>query len=310
MEKNMFNIKKEFASKGIFYTQPELAETLKKYIDIEYHEVYDPTCGQGNLLASFDDSIKKYGQELDPIEVNKANERLKNATIFEGDTLTDDKFKGRQFELIVANPPFSIKWEPFKDERFKVCDSLAPKSKADYAFLLHILNHLKDNGQAICLEFPGILYRGNAEGKIRKWFVENNYIDKVIRIGGDRFVDTKIETAILVLKKNKTNNKITFIDTVLQKEKEVDFKEIKENNFILSVNNYIQEERQIEKIDINELNKEVRKVDIKQFEKLLEYDRFVSELQGNKIEHVLYCKSMLEILEKHIGEIKNEMPEL
>lgn len=301
MEKNMVNIKKEFASKGIFYTPPELAEALKKYIDIEYKDVYDPTCGQGNLLATFDDSIKKYGQELDEIEANKAKDRLQNAVIYSGDTLTDDKFKGQQFDLIIANPPFSIKWEPFKDERFEVCETLAPKSKADYAFLLHILNHLKEDGQAICLEFPGILYRGNAEGKIRKWFIENNYIDKVVRIGNDRFVDTKIETVIIVLKKNRKSTDITFIDTVLEKEKVVTFEEIQNNNFNLSVNTYIQEEKEVEKIDIDELNKTIRAADVRKFEKQLEYDKFVAELEGKKIEHVLYVKSLLDVLERHIG---------
>ena len=104
---------------------------------------------------------------------------------------------------------------------------MAPKSKADYAFILHILSKLSDKGKAVILEFPGILYRGNSEGKIRKWLIENNYIEKVVAIPGDKFVDTKIATCIIVLNKNKINTGILFIDEQLKKEKAVSLNEIK-----------------------------------------------------------------------------------
>lgn len=180
-QKSIKNIRQEFKDNGIFYTPLALAERLKSYVDIEPTSVYDPTCGAGNLLSVFQENVKKYGQELDAEQLALID--LPNFEGYAGDTLTDDKFKDMQFDCIVANPPFSVKWEPdalTDDIRFKCCPELPPPSKADWAFMLHILHHLKDNGIAAVLEFPGILYRGQREGKVRRWFVENNYIDRVV----------------------------------------------------------------------------------------------------------------------------------
>lgn len=196
-QKSIKNIRQEFKDNGIFYTPPELAEKLKSYVDIEPQSVYDPTCGAGNLLRIFGDNIKKYGQELDAEQLGLID--IPDFTGYAGDTLQDDGFSGMKFDCIVANPPFSVKWYPESlktDIRFKDCPALPPPSKADWAFMLHILHHLSDDGVAVVLEFPGILCRGQREGAVRRWFIENNYIDRVVNVPGGTFEDTSIGTCV------------------------------------------------------------------------------------------------------------------
>lgn len=281
MEKNIKNIRKEFKKNGIFYTTSELAEMLKKYVDFQPKKIYDPTCGQGNLLSVFDDDVEKYGQELFDDELKKAEERLKNFHGYAGDTLKDDGFKNLKFDLIVANPPFSIKWEPNEeDERFKNAPCLPTASKADFAFLLHILYHLDEKGKAICLEFPGILYRGQREGKIRQWLVEQNLVERVVHIPGNTFVDTAIATCIVILNKSKKTTDIIFEDTEIRKEKVVSYEEIEKNDFNLSVNYYVFEEIQKEKVDPWELEIKARNDFVKRLKTELEIERTVCELEG------------------------------
>lgn len=258
MAYNLKSIKEEFKSKGIFYTPPELAELLKSYVNFTPNEIYDPTCGDGALLNVFGDDVVKYGQEINLEQLQVAKERLKNFNGYCGDTLKDPAFKDKKFDCILANPPFSIKWEPVRDERFGDCPELPPPSKADYAFLLHILHYLSDNGVAITLNFPGILYRGNKEGKIRQWLIENNYIERVVNIPPDTFVDTKIATALIIFKKNKTTTDIVFEDRQLNKERIVTLEEIIQNNYNLSVSCYIQEEKPKIIVDAIELQNEAR----------------------------------------------------
>lgn len=258
MAYNLKSIKEEFKNKGIFYTPPELAELLKSYVNFTPNEIYDPTCGDGALLNVFGDDVVKYGQEINLEQLQVAKERLKNFNGYCGDTLKDPAFKDKKFDCILANPPFSIKWEPVRDERFGDCPELPPPSKADYAFLLHILHYLSDNGVAITLNFPGILYRGNKEGKIRQWLIENNYIERVVNIPPDTFVDTKIATALIIFKKNKTTTDIVFEDRQLNKERIVALEEIIQNNYNLSVSCYIQEEKPKIIVDAIELQNEAR----------------------------------------------------
>lgn len=253
-EYNLKNLKQEFKEKGIFYTQPELALYMKSLIDRPIHDVYDPTCGAGNLLAVFDDDLPKFGQELNDHQLEVANQYLGNFTGVCGDTLKDPAFMDRKFSCIMANPPFSVKWEPpvtgmFGDERFAGVPVLPPKSKADYAFLLHIIHMLADDGIAIVLNSGGIGYRGNSEGRIRQYIIENNWIDKVIHIGGNKFVDTKIATLCLVLKKDKKNTDIEFIDDEQKISRIVTLDEVREKGFTLSVNQYIDKKREEEEID-------------------------------------------------------------
>ena len=168
-QKSIKSIRQEFRKGGVFYTPPELAEKLKEYVDISVKTVYDPTCGAGNLLRVFDDDVEKYGQEIDAEQLHGID--IPNFHGAAGNTLMCDAFPDMKFDCIVANPPFSVKWEPDKlddDPRFSAAPVMAPPSKAEWAFMQHILYHLSDEGVAVVLEFPGILYRGQREGKIRQ----------------------------------------------------------------------------------------------------------------------------------------------
>lgn len=253
MAYNIKSIKKEFAEKGIFYTQPELANYLKTFLPADVKEVYDPTCGNGGLLSVFDDDVEKYGQEINAEQLADAEKHLSNFHGACGDTLKLPAWIDRKFDYIVANPPFSIKWEPPKidmfdtDPRFEMSPVLPPKSMADYAFLLHILYMLSDKGLAVVLNSSGVTFRGNAEGNIRKWLCEYNFIEKVVAVPSGQFVDTNIATYIFVLSKHKENTDITFINKEDGKVATISFDEIARNNFNLSVNLYIQHEYQ--KID-------------------------------------------------------------
>jgi type I restriction enzyme M protein len=284
MSYNIKDIKKEFKTKGIFYTQPQLAEYIKSLIDVPITNVYDPTCGDGALLSCFPDDLPKFGQELNDHQLNIASQRLKNFVGVCADTLIEPAFLDKKFSCIVANPPFSIKWNPpvglFKDERFNNAPTLPPQSKADYAFLMHIMYLLSDDGVAIVLNFPGVLYRGYNEGILRRWFVENNWIEKVIQIPGKTFIDTTISTALLVLKKNKTNTDIEFIDNELKLSRTVSFDEIAANNFSLSVSGYVQKPTIQEVIDSADLNKQCRLSMLRMLRKDIQVDKMICELEG------------------------------
>ena len=232
-QKSIKSIRQEFRKDGVFYTPPELAEKLKEYVDIKPKNVYDPTCGAGNLLRVFDDEVDKYGQEIDEEQLHGID--IPNFHGAVGDTLLHDAFSEMKFDCIVANPPFSVKWEPEKlaeDLRFSIAPAMAPPSKADWAFMLHILYHLADSGVAVVLEFPGILYRGQREGKIRQWFIENNYIDKIVNVPGNTFEDTAIATCLIVLRKNRTTTDIIIENDGVSRSVPLD--EIAQNSYILS----------------------------------------------------------------------------
>lgn len=295
-EKSIKNIRQEFKQHGIFYTPPALAERLKSYIDINPKSVYDPTCGAGNLLKVFDDNIKKYGQELDGEQLALID--FPNFIGYAGDTLADDKFGDMQFDCIVANPPFSVKWNPDglkDDERFLHSPALPPPSKADWAFMLHILYHLSDDGVAVVLEFPGILYRGQREGKVRRWFVENNYIDRVVNIPGNTFEDTTITTCIIILKKNRKTTDIIFEDG--EKTETVAQQNIAENDYNLSVNIYIEEEVEREEIDPMVLENEARRSFLERLRRELDFDKMVCEMQGISIQP--FIKAIRIILKEY-----------
>lgn len=281
-QKSIKNIRQEFKDNGIFYTPPALAEKLKSYVDFEPKTVYDPTCGSGNLLRVFHENVKKYGQELDAEQLGLID--IPNFKGYAGDTLLDDGFKGMKFDCIVANPPFSVKWNPDElasDERFSCSPVLPPPSKADWAFMLHILHHLSDNGIAVVLGFPGILYRGQREGRVRKWFVQNNYIDRVVHVPGNTFEDTAISTCIVVLKKNRETTDIVFEDK--EKTETVSLERIEENDYSLSVSLYIEEEIEKEEIDPSVLENEARRSFLIRLKKELDFDKMVCEMEGISI---------------------------
>lgn len=272
-------IRQEFKNKGVFYTDSKLAELMKSYLPEDIKEVYDPTCGDGGLLAVFSDEVLKYGQEIDGTQLENAKKRLKNFTGVCGDTLQAPAFMDRKFDAIIANYPFGIKWTPKTDARF-ACGILPPPSRADYAFILHILYLLSDKGKAVVLSFPGVLYRGNKEAQIRTWIVKNNYIESVTRIGAGFFDDTKIETTLLVFNKNKQNTNIIFHDTVEDIKREVDIKEVEDNEFNLSVNFYCKKIIEKPRVDPFQLQYEAREAMKKKLIKDIKVDMMICKIEG------------------------------
>lgn len=218
---------------GEFYTPQEVSNVLARLVTSDNprpKHVYDPTCGSGSLLLQVAklgelSDIHIYGQEKNPKTYNLArmnmllhNVRFNRFTIAQGDTLEDDLFPNQEFDAIVANPPFSAKWSAdnlfLKDERFNKAGKLAPSSKADYAFILHMLHHLNDGGTMACVAPHGVLFRGAAEGVIRKYIIETrNWIDAIIGLPPNLFYGTGIPTCILVMRKcRQHDDKILFID--------------------------------------------------------------------------------------------------
>lgn len=289
------NIRRKFKENGVFYTSIELAEYMKSLLPPNVTEVYDPTCGNGNLLSVFDDSVKKYGQDIDREQIEQAQLRLTNFEGVANDTLKFPAFEGHKFQYIVANPPFSIKWEAFSDERFENAPCLPPNGKADYAFILHILHYLCEDGIAVIMSYPGILYRGQREGKIRKWLVENNYIEKVIAIPGNSFTDTKIETCIIVLNKSKQSTDVEFIDRKTDTSLIVTIDEIREQDYDLSVNRYIISEEVKEQIDPLILEGQARKHLIDVLKQELTFSKFVAEEENINFNELLdECEKIIQ----------------
>lgn len=228
-------------SGGEFFTPQEVSELLTKIslldnngkMKTEVNKVYDPAVGSGSLLLKFakilgKDNVRNgfFGQEINITTYNlcRINMFLHDIgydkfSIEHGDTLTDPKHWDEEpFEAIVSNPPYSIKWEGsdngtlINDPRFSPAGVLAPKSKADFAFIMHCLHWLATDGTAAIVCFPGIMYRGGAEQKIRKYLIDNNYIECVIQLPDNLFYGTSIATCIMVLKKSKVDNQTLFID--------------------------------------------------------------------------------------------------
>lgn len=274
-------LRQEFKDRGVFYTPPELALFLRTLIPGEPGRVYDPTCGRGNLLSVFGDDVAKYGQDIDPAAVEDAGKALVNFTGAVGDLFTDPHWLNERFEAIVANPPFSIEWEPITDQRFTDAPAIPTKSRADYAFLLHILHMLADGGTAAVLSFPGVLYRGGREGKIRQWLVEQNVIDQVISIPGDTFTDTAISTACIVLKKGRESTGIRFVDNEHEIERVAPLEEVASNGYTLSVSAYVQpDEPEAKHIDAIELENQARLNALRKIRAEIEMSILVAELEG------------------------------
>ena len=297
---NLKSIKQKFKERGVFYTPPELAKLLKTYAPDNPHEVYDPTCGDGGLLVVFSDDVKKYGQEIDPEQLEVAKENLTNFTGYAGDTLLDDGFKDKKFSLILANPPFSIKWEQQDIGKYNKAGKLPPKSKADYAFLLHILDKLTDDGVAVTLNFPGILYRGQSEGVIRKWLVDMNYIDKIVHIPGDTFVDTKIATVLVILKKKRSTTDIEFEDRALDIKRTVTLKEIQENDYVLSPSSFVQAPEPVrEPIDPIKLEMDARANILAIIEGHLKFSKVVNYLENGNLPLEPFIDEIIGLAERY-----------
>ena len=298
-------IREHFKANGIFYTPPELSKMLKEIVEKEVSdikEVYDPTCGRGALLSVFDDDVVKYGQDINASEVEVAKNSLVNFNGVIGDTLKEPAFLDKKFKAIVANPPFSIPWNSesvFFDERFAGY-ALAPKSKADYAFNLHILHYLSDDGCAAVINFPGVLYRGNSEGKIRKALVEKNLIKEVILIPGGYFDDTSVATCIIVYKKNKQDTNIIFTDKELNLSKSVRFEEVAKNDFNLSVSQYVYEEKVKPPFDAVATELQARADFIANMKKELEFSKMVSNFEGINFEE--FPRQIIQTAQSYIGD--------
>lgn len=305
MAYNLKDIKKEFSAKGIFYTQPELAKYLKSFLPDDVKEVYDPTCGNGGLLSVFDNEVEKYGQEINEDQLKDAEAHLQHFHGFCGDTLKNPAWIDRKFKYIIANTPFGIKWEPeANDIRFENIPCMPSKGMADFAFLLHILYMLDDEGIAVCMDSCAILFRNNAEGKLRQWFIENNYIDKVVYIPEKQFVDTNIKTCLWILKKNKKEKNITFINKKTNEEKIISFEEIKNKNFDLSERYYFPEKKDSELPKVNDLVQDMTNDVIGQLKAVLEltrqlsnnkvYKNFINEILTITDEAISYCGTLGE----------------
>lgn len=300
-------------SGGEFFTPQSVSKLIAQlaiHNQTSINKIYDPACGSGSLLLQakkqFDEHIIEdgfYGQEINHTTYNLArmNMFLHNINydkfeIASGNTLLDPRFGGdKPFDAIVSNPPYSVKWigsdDPtlINDERFAPAGVLAPKSKADFAFVLHCLSYLSSKGRAAIVCFPGIFYRGGAEQKIRKYLVDNNYVETVISLAPNLFFGTSIAVNILVLSKSKKDTNVQFIDAsgaeffkketntnILTDEhienilnmfdkkediehiaKSVTTEEIAKNDYNLSVSSYIEAKDTKEIINIEELNNEL-----------------------------------------------------
>ena len=301
-------------SGGEFFTPQEVGELLARIVIMDktsVNKVYDPACGSGGLLLKFAKILGKenvregfFGQEINLTTYNLArinmflhNINYNNFSIERGDTLIHPAhWNDEPFDAIVSNPPYSIKWAGkenpilINDERFAPAGVLAPTSKADLAFTMHMLSWLSPKGTAAIVEFPGVLYRGGAEQKIRQYMIDNNFVDSVIQLPSDLFFGTSIATCILVLKKNKTDNNILFIDatdecvrttnknklsnvnidnivSLLSERKNVDnksylatYEEVRDNDYNISVNPYLKACGEDKTIDIKEINKKLSQV--------------------------------------------------
>lgn len=301
-------------SGGEFFTPQEVSELLTRIAvagKTEVNKVYDPACGSGSLLLKAAKILGKenvrqgfYGQEINLTTYNlcRINMFLHDIDFDKFDIAHEDTLLNPQhwddepFEVIVSNPPYSIKWEGgdnpvlINDPRFSPAGVLAPKSKADLAFIMHSLAWLATNGTAAIVCFPGIMYRGGAEKKIRQYLIDNNFIDCIIQLPSNLFFGTSIATCIMVLKRNKADNSTLFIDasnecvkvtnnnkltedhiTRIVEEfvsradieyfsRSVPYKEIAENDYNLSVSTYVEAEDTREKIDIVKLNAEIEKI--------------------------------------------------
>ncbi len=320
-------------SGGEYYTPQEVSELLARITVVgktEVNKVYDPACGSGGMLLQFAKVLGKenvrqgfFGQEINLTTYNlcRINMFLHDVNyeqfdIVHGDTLTDPGHEGDEpFEAIVSNPPYSTRWDGdanpllINDPRYSPAGVLAPKSKADLAFAMHSLSWLAVNGTAAIVEFPGVLYRGGAEQKIRKYLVDNNYVDAVIQLPPDLFFGTGIATCIIVLKKSKTDNKTLFIDAsklfvrggnknrlsdanraailgAFQERADaehfarlVDNADVAANGYILSVTSYVEQEDTREAVDIKALNAEIGRIVARQQELRTRIDTIVTDLE-------------------------------
>ena len=327
-------------SGGEFFTPQSVSKLLSQIVMLgkdeknKVNKIYDPACGSGSLLLQarkqFNEHVIEdgfFGQEINMTTYNLArmnmflhNINYDKFSIERGNTLLDPKHGDEKpFDAIVSNPPYSIKWigkdDPtlINDDRFAPAGVLAPKSKADFAFIMHSLSYLSNKGRAAIVTFPGIFYRSGAEKKIRQYLVDNNFVEAVIQLPDNLFYGTSIATCILILAKNKSTNDVLFVDASKECKKEhnnnvldpiniknilklfadyqsVDYKAAlvgndvigSEQDYNLSVSTYVDKEDTREKIKIDVLNKEIAETVSKIDHLRSEIDKIVEELSYGK----------------------------
>jgi type I restriction enzyme M protein len=303
-EYSLKTIRDQFRAQGIFYTPPELAQFIMTLIPENPKRVYDPTCGRGSLLSMFGDDVAKYGQDIDASAVADAQKRLVNFHGAVGDVLSDAAFIDERFDAVVANPPFSIKWHGRADGYFAFAPTIPSPSKADFAFIIHILWMLSDDGTAVVLNSPGIGYRGGREQILRQWLVEQNVIDKVIHIPGNTFTDTNIATLCLVLRKNRSSKDVQFIDREHTLERMVTHDEIAGKEYSLSVSHYLQPV--VEKTTVDERGLEMlsRAAAVSRIKSELAFSQLVSAISGYNI------RDFVEDIRKALDEFEATLPAL
>ncbi|MFA5521410.1 MAG: type I restriction-modification system subunit M [Castellaniella sp.] len=321
-------------SGGEFFTPQHVSRLIAQlamHKQTSVNKIYDPACGSGSLLLQakkhFDSHTIQdgfYGQEINHTTYNLArmnmflhNINYDKFNIALGDTLTQPKFGDEKpFDAIVSNPPYSVRWigsdDPtlINDERFAPAGVLAPKSKADFAFVLHSLHYLSARGRAAIVCFPGIFYRGGAEKRIRQYLIDNNYVETVIALAPNLFFGTTIAVNILVLSKSKLDTRTQFIDAsgLFKKEtntntltdahikkimdafdnkagvdhfaQSIEYEQIKDNDYNLSVSSYVEAEDTREVIDIVKLNADI-KTTVANIDRLRrEIDEIVAKIEG------------------------------
>ena len=320
-------------SGGEFFTPQEVSELLMRLATVgktEVDGVYDPACGSGSLLLKAEEVLGKgkihrgfFGQEINITTYNLCRINMflhgvgfdKFSIACEDTLISPQHWDDEPFEVIVSNPPYSIKWTGdenpllINDPRFAPAGILAPRGKADLAFIMHSLSWLKTNGTASIVCFPGIFYRGGAEQKIRKYLVDNNFVDSVIQLPDNLFFGTSIATCILVLKKNKADTNVLFIDGSKEflkatnnnrlEPKNIEhivnaynerknsehfvklasYDLVKENNYNLSVSTYVVKEDTREIIDIEKLNSDIKDIVLKEETLRKEIDRIIKEIE-------------------------------
>ena len=312
---------------GEFYTPQEVSRILAEIVTLGHarlRNVYDPTCGSGSLLiraANIGNAVEVFGQEKNPTTYNLARMNMllhgikfSNFKIENGDTLEADAFGERQFDAVVANPPFSAEWSAAdkfnNDDRFSKAGRLAPRKTADYAFILHMIYHLNDGGTMACVAPHGVLFRGNAEGAIRRFLIENkNYVDAIIGLPANIFYGTSIPTCIIVMKKcRKEDDNILFIDASKEFEKvktqnklreehirkivetyrdrkEIEkyshcatLQEIADNDYNLNIPRYVDTFEEEEPIDIKAVMAEIKELEAKRADLDKEIEGYLREL--------------------------------
>lgn len=274
-------VRNEFRKVGKFHTPPELAQLLASLVPDNPRDVYDPTCGAGSLLSQFPAITPKFGQDIDQDALADAGAVLENFHGYLGDVLTEPHWLDRRFHAIVANPPFSIKWEPVTDERFTSLPTIPTASRADMAFLAHIIHMLADDGVAAVMQFPGVCYRGGREATLRKYWVERNIIDRVIHIPGGTFTDTSISTVVWVIKKNRTtSDSITMENRENGLTGEILISEIRANDYTLTPSTYLAVEIEEEPVDPVALQAAARRGAIRRVLQDMAIDSQVCALEG------------------------------